>query len=441
MHFSELLKKNEAYSLVTPAIVETTATLHNLQETPKPLSEEFLATISQWEYDLVETTQPQLGIGGAYAFYGKPLSPQQAFEYAKEVIGGDIQFANAGGFSRIYAIEGGFTPEEYLASECIVISDLVQRSLQPFGKDVPDLFLTGTSLPSVPSFHKKIAQAVGITNMERVPRAFVRACDSAGSALFALLCGEYDQLLLRLHPELHDPNSEPIVVTIAAWEDGWRLQNQGGDGTSAQLFSTGAGVVSLSYHPTNQKKSSLVQVLGMQTEVEEGVECLRYNSSTDDWTDEEKADIIPARYMKPTDNNMAVQMEPVQTALYFRDNVVKLLQAFVPELLALYPQHAGELSSIISVVAMHHPSKTMANAVRKAAVGARNKPGLGYQENQLPWLLENGNAPSVMMLAAFIEILEQNRWDTDKLLQLLSFGAGGTFTTQVVKSGRVGGIH
>ncbi len=446
---------------------------HSLQEYKGILTSTFLAEVSQYECDLHTVSRPDLGVGGAFAFYGRRMSPDELHVHTQKTFGADIPNLHAGGFDESYVLTGDFSDEQWLLVQKILARDLVRESLQAFSTAnqlVPEFLLCAASLPILPYFQYELATAIGIKRPDAVGPVYARACDSAGSAFYDLLSGIYDTRLLELYPRLADSNSDGALVTIFIDEDGWRLSNEAGD-ASSQFFSTGAGALTVRYHPNNPSKCSFVLVSGTQHEVTKGTECLRYIDTTKKWTQAAKETIVYPPNMVPPDEGKALQMSLLKTAKFFIENNVELLEAQIEKLAqwlqslnleqkkvwyellhnvknppddqvesffsdTATKEHAAQL---ISTVAMHHPSPDLGKLLVEAVQGgkARRPNQLKYSAEQFPWLLSSGNAPALMMVAAFLLIVENESFDQARIVQTDSYGAGGSFTTQLLFTGKM----
>ncbi len=401
--------------------------------------EALAAVVGGWEYDQEGHLNEKIGSSVSLAFYGEKYQGSQIFARTVELSGREniIDITPTSGFNKIYQITSGLPEESYLMATTLVAKELCQESLQPFGLEKSDLLLVATSVPPnhAPDFHLRIGRAVGVVNPELVDYR-LRACDSAGALFYALLSGEYDQVLRENCPQLD--RREPVVVTIFAYEDGLRLSHLGGDTNSGQLFSSGAAAWTFFYHPDNPELSTFVKVAGRQKSVQEGASCLRYLDTTDFWPRDQVDDAKKSPFMAPTTGGQLVQMDPEATAFYFRDNAAQLAQEVLEDFRYELEEIEGETISLeqaaqkIKRVVVHHPSKTIFNHLRHKLVGrGARRPGLGFSNDQIQWVISEGNAPATTIPIAFGRQLENI--EPDDYVMFLSFGAGGGFTCQVVR--------
>lgn len=408
------------------------------------ITPELLEVADRCVFDKQSHTSNSIAATVSEAFYGEKFEGKQAIvNRTAELKGVEPEEINDitqdSGFDKVYQMPSGLSEEQYMLLQQIVARELTLDSLRNLGAAQPDLFLVATSVPTLPYFEKQLGAAAGVANPGAVPKPYLRACDSSGAAAFDLLTGRYDDLLRRLYPEKLAAG-EPCVVTIFAIEDAFRL-GKGGDEYSAQVFSTAAVAWSFLYHPDEPDRSTFKHIVGGQASVAEGAECLQYYDPTVDWPE----DSIDPRNMAPhltRTTEATVLMDPKMTPLYFRNNAVKLVTEVWGDFKVLLEEQLGrelqlaEVSGLIKKVIVHHPSKTIFNHLVRALVGNKKNPGgLGFKNSdegkQIQWVINEGNAPSTTVPIAFGRQLHE--LEPDDYVILLSYGAGGGFTCQVVQ--------
>lgn len=388
-------------------------------------SKQVLDAAEEWVWDADDVHHHATAeITVAHAFYGKALnSPTEIMEETRALlaqIGIDEtqDYTAQTGFSVLRQMTTGLDDEDYQLVQELVAKELIGNALREQGitPQEVDLFIAVTSIPIGPSFGSDWAIAAGLPIGVPIVR-ICEACNSSGHGIARVLSGTFDEKIAQYNHEFRA--GKPANIVLFALDDANRNSNLGGDALSPQFFSTGAAALVWKYHP--ESASSMRILLHKSISEETGTQYLRVPRPYDDWDGADKEDLYIAKFLKEPEHNGPVDMDPRASGAFIKYGI-----GLASDVMTSYAEIGGSPADIKRVI-IHHPSRTVFDGAVKRLVR------LGFTEDQIHWVINEGNVPAATIPIAFGRQLEDLKAG-DRLL-FLSFGAGGEYTCFIADLG------
>ena len=396
-----------------------------------PESDKLLEASKNWVFDEDPVQfNPELGISVASAFYGDPLdSPEEIYKANRELMEklgypklDEIpNLTETSGFPVLRQMTPGLRDVDYLLVQQLVARELITNALnaQELTSNDVDLLLVATSIPITPDFYDQWRRAADIP--DEVPVVpYCMACNSSGQAIDDLHARKYDELIDQYRGKIS--NGESANVVLFALDDANREADKGGDPSSSQLFSTGASAMVFKYHPTAQ--SSMRMIVHESKSIEKGANYLKVRRPYDRWTEEQRNKLRLAKYLHAPDHGGPVDMAK-EAGVIFKNYGIELALEVVKEYEAI-----GYNRTNIKKIVMHHPSGTIFKSIKDKLTGKYD-----FDDDQLHWVINEGNVPVATIPIALGRQLED--LSPGDHVMILSYGAGGEYTCQIVEMGRV----
>lgn len=379
----------------------------------------------EWTYalDPVQIHADRL-LAVASAFYGRKLSgPAEILDHARMLMGlqginAVPEIASTSGFSTLYQVDPFHVPVVYEAAQRATVQERVHTVLRKVGvkaRDI-DLVVAATSMPIQPNYAQQWMEAAGLRLSTPLVRVAM-ACNSSGYALGQILGGAYDQIFAERVSGWKTGRTARVL--IIALDDGNRFGKS--DALSPQLFSTGISTLYLPYNPANpevMRQSTLVNVFER-----DGADQLRAVRTYDRWSDQEREGLLTTPYLLSPDNDRAVDMSP-RAGVYF----IRYAFAVAKRVLAEFVEQGGHVQDIAHVI-VHHPSLGIFLDLGKKLQT------LGIAKEKIQWVINEGNVPVATIPMALGRQLDTIR--AGEYVLVLSFGAGGGYTGQIVRAGQI----
>ncbi len=322
------------------------------------------------------------------------------------------------GFSELLQVPGGLEENDYSLMQQIVMRELSSGVFKSQGispKDI-DLVLTATSIPIDSQFGEKWKIAAGIRTDVPVVR-FCMACNSSGRAIAEVLTGKFNHLIASTL------KSRSAKVLLMAGDDGNRKSKDGGDALSAQIFSTGASIISFEYHPEEASSMRMITHTSMSDPF--GTKYLRVLRPYDGWNEGEKENLYTAQHLQVPEGKGAVYMSPRASLAFITKG-----QEIATKVVGDYIEQGEKISNIRRVI-VHHPSLGVFQELKKRLINLN----VGFTDEQIKWVINEGNVPVATIPIAFGRQLEDLK--PGDHVMFLSFGAGGEYTCFIVEMGNV----
>ena len=420
------------------------------------IDDEMIEKLNRMEWK-PDTVQAIPGISSAVAFYGEHYTtPETIRQNALNRLNGqypdeEIELIQPDkGFPEIYQIPLGFTEPQRMLLQQFVAQEILQNSYEGLGvtaEDV-DLFIITCSIPIQEDWAERISRMMGIPIEKMI--IYHKACNSTGSAIFDVHNHEYDDEL-RERVEGFDLGERAVISTIAI-EDANSITGKS-DKMSPLLFATAVGATTFEYSPL-PNRGPLTLVTGIQKDIEEGAQHLRYQKTYDEknWPQyREKYRVIESKFLQSPPEGWLVDMNGPESGVYFRVNGIELTKEVLTEFAKVLSaadenfdfrieegDKKGEFDltkyvQFIKKAIVHHPSHVVFDNLGKRLTQPNF--GIGFKTEQVPFVIPEGNAPSVIIHIALARQLNDGEFgegikDGDKFM-ILSFGAGGSFTCAI----------
>lgn len=385
---------------------------------------------------IVQVSNAELGIGGAYGSWGETYDNETLPEYLGKRLGAPLTEAErldlgTLGFHHRHHV-GDLTEQEHYEVELEVGSRFLTAALRAcsWQPEEVDAILLGISGPVANDFTEQVARKVGIRE-DALKVTIHKACDSSTSALH-----------LALNPELYENNRTDFnlakqlqgkKVLIGGIEGLSRFAGRSRDLNALQLFGNGAGVIGVIPGKTMQ------YLVGKSDEVfdEKGLLAVKMFYPHLDRTSESQPmvevfrendhHIRIAGIMKEPSNEWPIEMAGLM-------GMVKLfVRSGVDVAKDVYHRYVNFLTEIgmteknIKVAIVHHANFK----INKLIASQLLKDGIKLT---MPWLLsEFGNVSAASVMIAFLRQLPGLSQGDHVLFD--GFGAGTYYDVFAVNLG------
>jgi len=362
---------------------------------------------------LERVTRPEVGMAGAAARWGQKYEEEEIEAIIARVFGKEsMDFGNTG-FSEIYRVPEGYSPEQAFEEEMMMMERLVNSTLElnSWKPEQVDALCFGGSPLILPDYGYAIAQATGLTHLKPKTDIFnyYLACNAGGRALKDALT-----------------NSQEKNVLVVAMEGLTRqvegFDKQKSDPLSMRVFSDGAAAVGVVPGKT------LTHLLGESKAVEDKHGALAAIGAWRDLLDSE-GDLIQVvnnitmiRLPSPTDGKK-ISMKGWETTKLFLRNVPPVIKRVYEQHREQYPEKE------IKMIVAHHPSLGVSELIK----GKLKKMGI---ETPMPWVVNDGNSSGATTLIALVRLMKE--FNPGDHIMVASFGAGISIDVFVVKVGGAG---
>lgn len=358
---------------------------------------------------------PELGMAGATARWGQKRKEKEIEAIIARVFDKEsIDFGDTG-FSEIYHVPEGYSPERAFKEEMMVVKKLVNSTLKLNNwkpAQVDALYFGGSPL-ILPDYGSAIAQATGLTHLNPKTDIFnyYLACNAGGRALKDAL----------INPNLQGKNVLVIAVEgLTRQAEGFDKQKS--DYLSMRVFSDGAAAVGVVPGKT------LTHLLGESRAVEDKKGALAAIGAWRNLLDPERDliqvvdNITMIRLPTPPDGKK-ISMQGGGTTKLFLRNVPPVIKK-------VYEQYREQyLEKEIKMIVAHHPSFGVNELIKRKL----KKMGI---ETRMPWVVNDGNSSGATTLIAFVRLME--KFNPGDHIMVASFGAGISIDIFVVKIGEAG---
>lgn len=427
---SELLLDNTLANFTTP------------EDEPSGLiTEAMLEMMGKWEWKGESNYNPELGISINHAFFGDHhKGAEEIYQAARRAVALSskqpleeidiLDITDSTGFDELYQLTPGLTEKQYGFIQEIVARELTRGALERQKLEVQDvdLFIVATSIPLNQEFAKNIAKACNIPPETEIITVLM-ACNSTGWARAQVESGKFDKQIAKRVPNIKQGGEANIMV--CAIDDQHKYLDQGGDSSSPQVFSSGAAAMVWSYGPQSEN-ASFRQITHISQAKAKGMEDLTLYQPQLNWLNKseliEEEDnyhtpdyIYTSKYLTSTEDKQLVYMKD-KVGIHFSRGAFEI----VKETINKYQEQGYKVSDIKKVIA-HHPSRGIFNRL------GRQMAKLGFTEDQLEWVITEGNVPVLTMPVALGRQLDDLN-PGDKVM-FLTFGAGGGYTCSIDEVG------
>lgn len=430
--------------------------LHGLLQSEElaMIDDEFIEKLQnfEWKADPVRSIP---GVCSAIAYFGEHLvGPEEIKQNALRRFNGQYTQENAPwvpddvGFPELYQIPKGLTEAQHMLFQQYAAQELIQNACEALGvasEDI-DLFIITCSIPVQEDWARRIAKMLGIPFKKMI--IYHKACNSTGGALFDIHNHLYDKELIERVPGF--AQGSRAVAAIFAIETANGFDGKA-DLMSPYLFASAAGATIFDYSLLPDQ-GPFTLVAGAQHDIEKGAEHLKYRKpyTQENWPNYRTDNrVVESLYLQAPPDGWLVEMNGPDSGAYFKVNGIEItkevLTQFAEVMAGIGPEFDFRLENgefdltaytqFIKKGILHHPSHVVFDSVGKRLTKPNFK--IGFRPEQIPFVVPEGNAPSVIIHVALGRQLEDSEFgdglNDGDMFMVLSFGAGGSFTCAIYK--------